>query len=119
MPNPGGNRHIAEYGRATRFGAGNCPNAARLQARPPWSVRKVISDVLETRPLAHKKFKNCEEGIEKITAANFLRGLKRRGIKITLLHIAIVNLLILALSDYRAMKTFIRLTDGPPKFADQ
>jgi hypothetical protein len=35
-----GNPNIVEIGRATRFGAGNCPRVAQSKANKPWTFRR-------------------------------------------------------------------------------
>lgn len=109
MPNPSGNPLITEYGRSTRFGAGNCPHAARRKASPPWTARKIARAIAGFRPLLGS---NSKRGIEDITVADILRCFTIRDEQITNRHIMVAALSVQALHDYRAMDKFIGLVDG-------
>jgi hypothetical protein len=106
MPNYEGNNAIAVYGQATRFGAGNCPRAARAKASPPWSIRNAV------RELA-----GVEVDIRlPVTVDLFLRTFDPMGSKhATGAEIAAAQYCVLALTgnNYRMLDRLTDMIDGP------
>jgi hypothetical protein len=47
MSNYEGNERIAEYGKATRFGAGmSCPRTAQQKASRPWEIKNALRAIM-------------------------------------------------------------------------
>lgn len=105
MPNYEGNKAIAVYGQATRFGAGNCPRAAKAKASPPWSIRNAVREIAGLQVDMRKP----------ITVEVLLRAFDPEGKRFTGAQLAAAQYCVVAMNsnNYRMLDKVINMVDGP------
>lgn len=111
MANYEGNPLISRYGSKTRFGAGNCPYRAQRMASPPWTFRKIAQQIAGFRPC----MAGSNRSVFELEDEDILRCFREIGEPITLRHLLMARLTVMALHDHSSMERLIRLVDGPLK----